>query len=95
MADRLHPPGVLVLRGGGAPELLQVLRLRRRAPLLAAPVHARHPPHQLLLQARPHLLDLHLIWIVPKNVIINNKTCGVLISDREKTCPRLRSASMV
>jgi hypothetical protein len=54
---RLEPPGAV---GGGASELLQVLRLRRRAPLLGAPVHRRHPPHQLLLQARPHLLDLHL-----------------------------------
>jgi hypothetical protein len=23
-------------------------------------VHRRHPPHQFLLQAGPHLLDLHL-----------------------------------
>jgi hypothetical protein len=23
-------------------------------------VHHRHPPHQLLLQVRPHLLNLHL-----------------------------------
>uniref|UniRef100_A0A0A9GQU9 Uncharacterized protein n=1 Tax=Arundo donax TaxID=35708 RepID=A0A0A9GQU9_ARUDO len=53
---RLEPLDVL----GSAPELLQVLRLCRSAPLLGAPVHGAHPPHQLLLQARPHLLNLHL-----------------------------------
>jgi len=52
-----EPPGVV---GGRAPQLLEVLRLRRGAPLLGAPVHRRHPPHQLLLQVRPHLLNLHL-----------------------------------
>lgn len=56
VAGGLEPPDVV----GGAPELLQVLRLCGGTPLLGAPVHRAHPPHQLLLQVRPHLLNLHL-----------------------------------
>uniref|UniRef100_A0A0E0F7M8 Uncharacterized protein n=1 Tax=Oryza meridionalis TaxID=40149 RepID=A0A0E0F7M8_9ORYZ len=46
VAGGLGPPDLL----GGALQLLEVLRLRRPSPLLGAPVHGRHPPHQLLLQ---------------------------------------------
>lgn len=56
VAGGLGPPDLL----GGALQLLEVLRLRRRSPLLGAPVHGRHPPHQLLLQVWSHLLNLHL-----------------------------------
>lgn len=80
VADRLHPP-CLVLRGG-APEQLQVLRLRRRAPLLAAPVHARHPLHQFLLQVRPHLLNLHLT----NNTHHSKKTVRSSDLTRRRTC---------
>jgi len=60
VARRFEPPGAAAGGRRRALQLLQVLRLRRGAPLLGAPVHRRHPPHQLLLQVRPHLLDLHL-----------------------------------